>query len=646
MLNDSAVKALYDSLPAAAYICDLEGRITYFNRRAAEIWGRTPTLNDLKDRYSGPIRQYREDGTPLPSDESWMALALKNGQEYSGHEVIIERPDGRRLTVLAHAKPLRDESGQLVGAVNILVDITERKKADASQAILAAIVESSDDAIISKSLDGVVMTWNEGAVRVFGYSAEEMIGKPIKILIPADRQNEEDDILSRLRRGERIEHYETVRRTKDGRLIDVMLTISPVRDSSGRLIAASKIARDITARKLAEKQLMEVKNALATQLAEVKEADRRKEEFLATLAHELRNPLAPIGNSLHILRLSAELTPNAEKIREIMERQFSHMVRLVDDLLEVSRVTRGKIELRRQMVDLAAIVRGAVETSTPLIESVGHQLAISLPTESLMLEADPIRLTQVLANLLNNAAKYTEQGGQIWLQARRDGNDVVVTVKDTGVGIPADMLSRVFDMFSQIDRTLGRSQGGLGIGLTLAKKLVEMHHGTIAVQSAGIGLGSEFIVRLPLAATVVGKPAAVGADPQSTERDQRRILVVDDAQAAAYTLSKLLEKLGHVVLTASDGSAALELARREIPDIIISDIAMPGMDGHQLARRIREEPALVGTALIALSGYGQESDRRRAAEAGFDRHLVKPVSLAALREVLANTPRRGTECRQ
>lgn len=644
-LNEAAVHALYDSLPAAAYICDADGLITYYNHYAEVVWGRAPRLNDPTDRFCGSFRLFSAAGDPIPHDECWMALALKNGREYQGQEIVIERQDGVRLTALAHAKPLRDEAGRVIGAVNVVIDITGRKRAEESQAYLAAIVESSDQAIISKSLDGVIQSWNAGAERLFGYTAEEVIGKPVTIVIPLDRRHEEDDILSRLRRGERIEHYETVRRTKDGRLIDVSLTISPVRDSSGRLIAASKIAHDITARKLADRQLREMKDLLASQLVEVQESDRRKEEFLATLAHELRNPLAPIGNSLHILRLSGDLSPSAERIRDIIERQFNHMVRLVDDLLEVSRITRGKIELRRERVDLAAIVRGAVETSTPLIESFGHQLAISLPTEPVFLDADPIRLAQVLSNLLNNAAKYTEKGGQIWLQARSEGSEVVLVVKDNGVGIPPEMLARVFEMFSQVDRTLQRSQGGLGIGLTLARKLVELHGGRLTAHSAGVGQGSEFVICLPLVPPQLPDAPLIADSNVVVTAIRRRILVVDDAQAAAFTLSKLLEKLGHTVVTATDGAAALQTVLNEHPDVVISDIGMPTMDGYQLARIVRSNPALADTVLVALSGYGQESDRRQAMEAGFDRHLVKPVSVAALRDVLASLPTPNGNCR-
>jgi CheY-like chemotaxis protein len=370
---------------------------------------------------------------------------------------------------------------------------------------------------------------------------------------------------------------------------------------------------------------------------QLREEDRRKDEFLAVLAHELRNPLAPISNSLEILRLSDDLSPAIAQVRDIMERQVEHMVRLVDDLLEVSRITRGKIELRKEPVELAAVVRAALETSRPMIEAARHQLAISIHPEPMTLLADAVRLSQVVANLLNNAAKYTEPGGQIWLTARREAGEAVLSVRDTGLGISADMMPKVFDMFAQVDRTLNRSQGGLGIGLTLAKNLVQMHGGRIDVRSEGPGKGSEFIVRLPLAREAAC-PTPAGNPPPEAAYDLpvRRILVVDDTPAAVYTLGKLLQKMGQVVRTADSGATALADVHVVRPDVVISDIGMPNMNGYELASRLRQEPGVKGVTLVALTGYGQESDRQQALDAGFDFHLVKPVSLAALRELLAS----------
>jgi signal transduction histidine kinase/ActR/RegA family two-component response regulator len=416
-----------------------------------------------------------------------------------------------------------------------------------------------------------------------------------------------------------------VRQAKDGRRIDISLTISPLRDPSGKIVGASKIARDITLQKRAQEVL--------------RRADQRKDEFLATLAHELRNPLAPISNSLHLLRLSNDAGPATLRIHEILDQQVNHMVRLVDDLLDISRITSGKIELRKEPVELAAIIAGAVETSRPHIEAAGLQLALSLPPEPITLEADPVRLGQVIANLLNNAAKYTAAGGQIWLTARQHACEAVLSVRDSGVGIPADMLHRVFDLFSQVNATIGRAQGGLGIGLTLAKSLVELHGGHIEAQSEGLGMGSTFVITLPTALHAP-RPAVTTRALQncSTPLPARRILVVDDMRDAGYVLGKLLEALGQQVHTLQHSRAALEHARRERPEVIISDIGMPDMDGYELARRMRREPGLQGVVLVALTGYGREGDRRQVEEAGFDYHLVKPASIEALQELLGSLP--------
>jgi signal transduction histidine kinase len=440
------------------------------------------------------------------------------------------------------------------------------------------------------------------------------------MLIPPERQDEEPALLERLRRGERIEHFETIRVTKDGRRIDISLSVSPMRNADGKVIGASKVARDITQRKQAE--------------AALREADRRKDEFLATLAHELRNPLAPIRNSLHILRMTACNDMTAERVCEMMERQVNHMVRMVDDLMEVSRITRGLIELQKEETDLAAIIRSAVETSRPIIEAGEHQLAITIPPEPILLQGDSVRLSQVFANLLNNAAKYTDRGGQIWLSVKQEKNEVVVSVRDTGIGISTPMLPKVFDMFMQADRSTHRSQGGLGIGLTLVKRLVELHEGSISVRSDGPGKGSEFIVRLPVNAV---QPERTTKPPVSQRGDslpQRRVLVVDDNKDSAASMGMLLKFLGTDVQVAYDGATALATIERYRPDVVLLDIGMPGMDGFEVARQVRQRAEFDSIMLIALTGWGQAEDRHRTQTAGFDHHLVKPADITALQSLL------------
>ncbi len=386
--------------------------------------------------------------------------------------------------------------------------------------------------------------------------------------------------------------------------------------------------RDISAQVAARKAIEETREAL-------KEADRRKDEFLATLAHELRTPLAPIHNALQVLRLAGRDGIVARSVHEMMERQVAHMVRLVDDLMEVSRITRGKIDLRKQRVDLKDVVGSAVETARPMIDAAGHALTVDLGGEPFALDADPVRLAQVFANLLNNAAKYTPNGGQITLRAERRGDQVEVSVRDNGAGIRSEALPKVFELFMQAERTYNRSQGGLGIGLTLVRSIVALHGGTVEARSAGLGQGSEFVVRLPL----LQVPAAAELPQQrSAPRAPiagKRVLVVDDNVDAAESLGALLRCLGAEVLTAHDGPAALEMVRIYKPSAAVLDIGMPGMDGFELAQRARAAPDGAELTLIALTGWGNEDDRRRSKAAGIDYHLVKPVDLQVLETLLA-----------
>jgi signal transduction histidine kinase/ActR/RegA family two-component response regulator len=394
---------------------------------------------------------------------------------------------------------------------------------------------------------------------------------------------------------------------------------------------------DIIARQAAD--LLErigTAEALRDRAAELLAADRRKDEFLATLAHELRNPLAPISSGLallHIGKLDA-----AARVLTMMERQLGHMVRLIDDLLDVSRITRGKIDLQKQRIGLGAVVGNAVETTRPLIDSAGHHLTVDLGTEPLDLDADPVRLAQVFSNLLNNAAKYTPNGGQIALRAEQRGAHVVVSVRDNGAGIRSDLLEQVFEPFVQGERNYNRSKGGLGIGLTLARSIVALHGGTIEGRSAGLGLGSEFLVRLPLP-QVSGQSPPLESSPPQTRIAGQRILVVDDNVDAAESLGALLRCLGAEVVTVHDGPAALEALRKENPAAAVLDIGMPGMDGYEVARRVRAGPRGNDIKLIALTGWGNDDDRRRSREAGIDHHLVKPVDLHVLEDLLAAAQR-------
>jgi PAS domain S-box-containing protein len=416
--------------------------------------------------------------------------------------------------------------------------------------------------------------------------------------------------------------------TQGRRIYDYIF--APVLGPGGEVVAIAGTTRDVTERQQAEQALRE-------QAARVSEADRAKDEFLATLSHELRNPLAPLRNSLHFMRMSRDAAGPEAPVYEMMERQVNHLVRLVDDLLEMSRISRGTLALRRERVELAAIVRNALETSDPLMQAAGHRLEVSLPADPVWLEGDPVRLAQIVANLLDNAAKYTEDGGWISVRAHREGARASLSVRDNGIGIPPESVSHMFEMFSRGNPANGRGQGGLGIGLALARRLAEMHGGTLGAVSEGPGRGSEFTLQLPLAADQVSAPngateAAAAAVPQ------QRILVVDDNRDAADSLSMVLKFLGADVRVARDGRQALEEFDAYDPAVVLLDIGMPGMDGYEVARRIRRRFPERRASIVALTGWGQEKDRRMAQEAGFDHHLIKPAEIGALQALLASIP--------
>jgi PAS domain S-box-containing protein len=610
-----------------AVICtDVDFRVTYLNGVAETLtgWPQSEAVGRLLTDLFHIVNEFSRQPAENPA-----LRALRDGVVVglANHTILIAR-DGTERPIDDSAAPILDQSGAPVGVVLVFRDITERRRAEEAQARLAAIVESSQDAIISKTLDGVIRTWNTGAERLLGYSAEEVTGRSITLIVPPELLDEERDILARLARGERIEHYETVRMTKDGRRLNISLTISPIRDKSGTIIGASKIARDVTERKQSEE-------ALRTALAALKDADRRKDEFLALLAHELRNPLAPLRNGLQVMRLAAGNADLVARSRDMMDRQLSHMVRLIDDLLDISRIGSNKMELRCSPVLLADVVNSAVETARPVLEAAGQEMTVSLPPEPVRLDADLTRLAQVVGNLLNNSAKYTEPGGHIWLTAQREGDHVRISVRDTGIGIPASALRTIFDLFSQVDRPMERSAGGLGIGLALVKGLVEMHGGTVEAESPGQGQGSTFTVRLPVLEDRAEPPAGLAAEGSvSAAGSKRRILVVDDNSDSAASMALMLELLGNEIRTANNGLEAVALAEQFRPQAVLMDIGMPQLNGYEATRRIRDQPWGRDMTIIALTGWGQEVDRAQSKEAGCDGHLVKPVTLPDLEKLL------------
>jgi PAS domain S-box-containing protein len=642
------LRIILASIGDAVISTDADGRVQYMNGVAETLTGWTQA--EAAGRPLSDVFHVVDEYTRKPAaDPALQALRAGAVVRLADHAALIAR-DGTERPIDDGAAPMRDEGGARVGVVLVFRDTTERRRDEEAKARLAAIVESSEDAIVSKTLDGVIRSWNAGAERLFGYQAEEAVGRPITLIIPTERRDEELEILARVSRGERIEHYETVRVTKDGRRLDISLTVSPIRDTANRIIGASKVARDVTDRKRMENALRESEQRLRTLAAErmeaaeaLRRADRRKDEFLASLAHELRNPLAPLRNGLQVMRLAVDKPDLVAKTRDMMDRQLSHMVHLIDDLLDVSRISCNKMELRRSRVLLADVVGSAVETARPVLEAAGQELTVSLTPEPVQLDADLTRLTQVFGNLLNNCAKYSQPGGHVWLTATRDGDQIAVAVRDDGIGIPASALSSIFDIFSQVDRSIERSTGGLGIGLALVKGLVEMHGGTVEAASPGPGKGSTFTVRLPVVEVPAASSPGVPAEGRpGSAGSTRRILVVDDSRDSAHSMALMLQLLGNEVRTARDGIEAVEVAEQFRPQVVLMDIGMPKLNGYEATRRIRAQPWGRDIAVIALTGWGQEVDRGKAKEAGCDGHLVKPIALPDLEKLLTELQAAGT----
>jgi PAS domain S-box-containing protein len=600
------------SIGDAVLVADTDGRVTFLNSVAERLTGWTASA--AKGRPLAEVFPIVNERTRAPVEDP-VAKVLQTGiiVGLANHTVLLAR-NGQEVPIADSAAPIRLPDGTMFGVVLIFRDMTEERRAELARAWLASIVESSHDAIVSKTLDGCITSWNPGAVALFGYTPGEIVGKPITTIVPPELYEEEAEVLARLRRGERLDHFETVRVAKDGRRIDVSLTVSPIRNEEGEIIGASKIARDISERKRTEQQL--------------READNRKDEFLATLAHELRNPLSPLRNSVELLLRLEPDRPELQTACAIIERQLRQMTHLVDDLLDLSRVRTGRIDLLTENVDLGALLQTLEHSFRPMFEAARQHVTVAMPADPLYVSGDRARLIQVFSNILTNASKYTPEGGHIRIELESLDGDALVRVSDTGIGIPPDMLEEVFQLFAQVSRSSQRTRGGLGIGLAVAKRLVELHGGSIEARSGGNGQGSEFVIRLPQ----VGRPTLTNEpvpDPLTT-RPRRRILIADDNEDAAESLSMLLKLAGHETHTVHDGLAAVAAVERFQPDVVILDIDMPRMDGCEAARQIARLAKGKAILRIALTGFAQEADRQRIREAGFHHHLVKPVQAEIL----------------
>ena len=752
------LKVTLASIRDAVISTDGSSRVQHMNRAAEILTGWMEA--DAFGRPLTEVFQVREEEWRLPCESTtFYSLAIGQAQAGKRTTMLISRDGSEKM--IEHSTSSIEPGGEKpTGSVLVFRDISSQhqlheqiRTQNNSERFLASIIESSNDAIVSKSLDGIIQTWNGGAQRLFGYTSQQAIGSHISLIIPVDRMHDEDLILGRICAGERVEHYETIRRTIEGNLIHVSITVSPIRNEAGIVVGASKIARDISDRIRAEIELHQseqryralaeasatvvwrtnpkgevvfasddwnkitgqtddenkgwgwlqavhaddhaktlalwteslksktlhenqfrvrlrdgsyrwfavrgvpvfdvdgsvrewvgantdfhdrklAEDALRRLAADLSDMDRRKDEFLATLAHELRNPLAPIRSGLQVLQLSDISEDEANETRVMMERQLNQLVRLVDDLMDVSRIVTGKIELQWKTVSLSDVLDSAIETSRSLIDQMNHQLSVSLPGSPIRLDADFTRLSQVFLNLLNNAAKYSEPNGKINVDAKQEGDEVVVSIRDSGIGISSENLPLIFDMFTQADQSLEKSRGGLGIGLSLVRRLVEMHQGSVEAKSAGAGRGSEFVVRIPTQGLRPTKIVEQSTDVGTAMNGSLRILIVDDNRDSVMTLTMLLKRLGHQTRAAFDGEEAVAAAREFHPQVVLLDIGLPKLNGYEVCRWIRAQSQKEAVTIIAQTGWGQEETRQKTKDAGFDFHMVKPLDPNALRKIL------------
>lgn len=567
-----------------------------------------------------------------PAFELATATAIAGGRFY--FQGRVRRADRQLCWLEFFGKAQYSESGKLTRMIGVSIDITEKKQAEIellqSRERFQTIVSQAATGVVEADSHGDIIFVNQKYCHLLGYTEEELLRKNLLDVTAPDSVQATRDVLQRLRTDGREAVLEKQYLRKDGAIIWGSASMNLLRGSVGDAPSTVSIIVDITENKYAQESLRKLAASLF-------ESDRRKSEFLATLAHEMRNPLAPICSGLELMRLHSEDLPAIGKVREMLDRQVAHLVRLVDDLLDIARIGDGKIVLKKVSVSLKSLIVQAVETSQPVIDNGNHILTVKLPDESLLLDADPIRITQILANLLNNAAKYTPAGGKIALTTEVDHNNVVIQVSDNGVGIAKESLNTIFDMFNQVETSIDQAQGGLGIGLSLVKRLVEMHGGRVAAMSQGKDLGSTFAVSLPLLQPNAMLAPRPSSDPSiETNRGKHlRLLIADDNVDSAEALSMIFATSGHTTMVVNDGIQAVAAAQTFAPDIAFLDIGMPGMDGYEAATTIRKLQGFQNIVLVALTGWNQESDKLHAREAGFDHHITKPVDFEKAQTFLA-----------
>ncbi len=605
----------------AVIAVDAEQRVIYLNA-AAERQYRV-AASDALGRQLGEIYTPQ---WPRTDAEAGMRAALHERGEWHG-EISHRAHDGRDIAVEWSVTALRDASGSPAGYIGVSHDITERKRADVQMqhvsVLLDTLLHTAPIGFCFLDRGRRFVRINERLAKMNGISAQAHLGRRVSEILP----NLDDalrDVTDRiLATGEAVLNHEFSGETPAAPGVKRFWNESwyPVHDGAGEIMGFGAVVEEITARKQSEATLREV--------------DRRKDEFLATLAHELRNPLAPIRTGLHLLRNLEDRNPRLESLAAMMERQIAHLVRLVDDLLDVGRLASGKLLLKRERVPLYGLLTSAVEAVRPLINDRGHVLTVTMAPTAIVLDVDPVRITQVIVNLLNNAIKFTAVKGRIGVTVVQQPDEVAIAVSDTGVGLATEDLHRIFELFTQVDRSPGQAQGGLGIGLTLSQQIAAMHGGTVHATSAGVGLGSEFVLRLPLISDAPTPFAPNNAETHVPSVTSRRILVVDDNRDGADMMSMLLRAEGHDTQVAYDGKAAVEVAEAFRPEVVMLDLGLPMMDGYEVCRHLRAQAWAAGLVVIALTGWGSAQDRRRSQDAGIDHHLVKPVDPAAIRQVLA-----------
>ena len=627
--NDGArglLAAIVQSSDDAIVSKTLDGVITSWNPAAEKLFGYSAAeaIGQPITIIVPPDRLY---------EEAEIIARIRQDEGLERLETVRVTKDGRRIPLSITVSPVHDETGEVIGASKIARDMTEQLVARETRARLAALVDSSDDAIIGMTLAGRITSWNRGAEGLFGHTAEEVMGRRVTLIIPAERRAEADRVLTLIARGERVEHFETVRVTKDGRLLNVSLTVSPIRDVNGSIIGASKISRDITERVRAEAERADL---LAREQAAREEAEalnRSKDQFLAVLSHELRTPLNAIYGWARMLHDGTVDATLRTKGTDAILRNAKAQLQLVEDLLDVSRIITGNMRLDVEPTDIKAVIEAALETVGPAARAKDLVLHRMLDPATGTVLGAPARLQQVVWNLLMNAVKFTPREGRIEVRLRRAGANVEIIVSDTGEGIQPDVLPHIFERFRQGDSSTTRTHGGLGIGLSLVRHLLDLHGGTVHAESGGPGLGSTFTVTLPAAPAAANESGRSGNEDPEGVLHGVRVLVVDDDADGLELARVILARAGADVRACGSSASARDVLAGWPADVLVVDIEMPGEDGYAFVQSLRDCGA--SAPVIALTAYGRAEDRRRALASGFTMHLTKPVDPAALTSVVA-----------